>query len=462
LKIAVAGIVKNEIDILLEWIAYHRVVGISHFYIADNESNDGTRELLSALSRAGLVTTFDFPSHGEQKPQLPAYSRILRSCSPDIDVLAFIDADEFLLPTQEEASIVPLINRLFADESVSAVALNWAIFGSAGYLFAEDGLVIERFTKRARQDFPVNNHYKSIVRPGRVKSFVNPHHVRLNSGRYTDVQGNDLVQHSRHPLGGLSAGVIWENARINHYAVRSLEEFVVGKSQKGSACTNGRIKHKAYFLSHDKNDEVCLLASALAPKVHEELKRLEALVRRELPDVPADASASAPIGRWFRSRIQSVCYTPPRFVVRRVPSARIKSKIYNWHVDYPADRQLFEDDSQFRLSGWMLPIAAGGGIYRIYVRSARAVEYFEFNRQRDDVARKFHEQATVFPGPDGLHGFTHALPRSLAIAGFEMGFEAKGEQIPVIRVNVRTIFSREMMITRIKEGLRARLARFTG
>ena len=155
MKIAVAGIVKNEIDILLEWIAYHRVVGISHFYIADNESNDGTRELLSALSRAGLVTTFDFPSHGEQKPQLPAYSRILRSCSPDIDVLAFIDADEFLLPTQEEASIVPLINRLFADESVSAVALNWAIFGSAGYLFAEDGLVIERFTKRARQDFPV-------------------------------------------------------------------------------------------------------------------------------------------------------------------------------------------------------------------------------------------------------------------------------------------------------------------
>ena len=44
----------------------------------------------------GIVTVLDFPDVVGQKPQLPAYERILRSCSEDIDLLAFIDADEFL------------------------------------------------------------------------------------------------------------------------------------------------------------------------------------------------------------------------------------------------------------------------------------------------------------------------------------------------------------------------------
>ncbi|QVV62182.1 glycosyltransferase family 2 protein, partial [Leclercia sp. Colony189] len=46
LKLFVAAIIKNEMDALLEWIAYHRVVGVSGFIIADNGSNDGSRAFL--------------------------------------------------------------------------------------------------------------------------------------------------------------------------------------------------------------------------------------------------------------------------------------------------------------------------------------------------------------------------------------------------------------------------------
>lgn len=280
MKLAIAGIVKNENDALLEWIAFHRVVGASHFFIADNGSDDGTRELLVALSRAGVVTLFDFPSVGEQKPQLPAYARILRACPADIDVLAFIDADEFILPLEGEDSIIPLIERLFAPEDVSAVALNWANFGSSGQVFAEEGLVIERFTKRAAKAFGTNHHYKSLVRRGRVETFHNPHHANLRWGRYVDVLGRDMVLHSKHG-GGLSEELLWSGARINHYAVKSLEEFLVGKSRKGSASLHGRVKHKMYFQGHDRNEEVCILATALAPKVREEMARLEARIAPE-------------------------------------------------------------------------------------------------------------------------------------------------------------------------------------
>jgi len=64
LKLFVAAIIKNEMDALLEWIAYHRVVGASGFIIADNGSNDGSREFLGRLEKLGIVTVLDFPTVG--------------------------------------------------------------------------------------------------------------------------------------------------------------------------------------------------------------------------------------------------------------------------------------------------------------------------------------------------------------------------------------------------------------
>lgn len=277
MRLAVAAIVKNECDGLLEWIAFHRVVGVSHFVIADNGSDDGTRAVLAALARLGEATLLDFPTIGAEKPQLPAYAAILRKCPRDIDLLAFIDADEFMLPMDGAETLLPLMEQVFAGDDVSALALNWAIFGSGGQLFAEQGLVIERFTHRARQSFGVNHHYKSVVRPQCVAGFENPHQVNLLRGRYVDASGRDLRDHPKHG-GGLSAEVVWSGARVNHYAVKSLEEFVVGKSRKGSATQHGRVKHKAYFIGHDRNDEQCEIASALAPRVKEEMARLEARI----------------------------------------------------------------------------------------------------------------------------------------------------------------------------------------
>jgi hypothetical protein len=275
MRLAVAAIVKNEFDGLLEWIAFHRVVGVSHFVIADNGSDDGTRAVLAGLARLGVATLLDFPTIGAEKPQLPAYAAILRKCPRDIDLLAFIDADEFMLPMDGAETLLPLMEKVFAGDDVSALALNWAIFGSGGQLFAEQGLVIERFTRRAKQSFGVNHHYKSVVRPQCVVGFENPHQAMLLRGRYVDALGRDLRDHPKHG-GGLSAEVVWSGARVNHYAVKSLEEFVVGKSRKGSATQHGRIKHKAYFVGHDRNEEECALASALAPKVKHEMERLEA------------------------------------------------------------------------------------------------------------------------------------------------------------------------------------------
>jgi len=300
LKLFVAAIIKNEMDALLEWIAYHRVVGVSGFIIADNGSNDGSRAFLDGLERLGIVTVLDFPDVVGQKPQLPAYERILRSCSEDIDLLAFIDADEFLVPLDPEQSIATSLDKWFSDPSVSAVALNWSNFGSNGELFAEEGLVTERFTQRAPQQFNANKNFKSIVRPNSAIHFNNPHHVELRYGRYIDTLGNDLVSHPKHG-NGVSEEVVWNGVRVNHYVVKSLEEFLLGKHLRGSAATANRVKHKAYFKAHDRNDETCLLAAALAPKVKAEMAALQA----QLDALPEEESPQKS-DSWLATRVKKL------------------------------------------------------------------------------------------------------------------------------------------------------------
>ncbi|MGO0272806.1 glycosyltransferase family 92 protein [Escherichia coli] len=300
MNLYIAAIVKDEFAGLLEWIAYHRVVGVTGFVIADNGSRDGSRELLTSLARLGMVTVLDQPDVINQKPQLPAYERILRSCARDIDLLAFVDADEFLLPLSPDVSVVDFFTSCFNDESVSALALNWSNFGSSGELFAEEGLVTERFTQRAPLKFNVHHNFKSVVKPERVNHFHNPHFADLRFGRYIDAQGNDLVLHPKHG-NGVSAEVLWNGVRVNHYAVKSLEEFLLGKHLRGSAATANRVKHKAYFKAHDRNDETCLLAAALAPKVKAEMAALQA----QLDALPEEESPQKS-DSWLASRVKKL------------------------------------------------------------------------------------------------------------------------------------------------------------
>ena len=286
---------------MLEWIAYHRAIGVENFFIADNDSNDGTSEILEALAIHGIVQRMHFPTPEGGNVQMPAYTALLSRICGNCDVVAFIDADEYLLPMDGSSSLTPLLQQLFSDQRVSALGLNWANFGSGGALFAEDGLVIDRFTKRAKIGFGVHHHIKTLVRPERVTGFANPHFVYLSNGRYVDATGAEITTHPKHGKG-LSSNIVWTGARINHYATKSLEEFLIGKSRRGSATKKARVKHKKYFTSHDRNEEECLLATQFSGATKAEYERLTRLIESTL-DRPADILQTASRWRMLAQRL---------------------------------------------------------------------------------------------------------------------------------------------------------------
>lgn len=295
---AVGAIFKNEDAYLLEWLAFHRVIGFSRFMIADNGSSDLTRQMLAALEPHEPLTVLDFPDVEGKRPQLSAYNALISACPKDVDAIAFVDIDEFIVPMDGADSVTPALDEVFGDPEVSSLALNWACFGSSGKKFWEDGLVMERFIKRGLKTFPVNQHYKSVVRPDRVAYWDTPHHAQLTSGRLVDTSLRD-VQFRANTKHSLSHEVLWDKLRINHYVVKSVEEFVLKKSPKGSASKAGRVKHQRYFELHDKNARPCEEILRFVPAVKAEILRLEAIIAPAIRDgAPNEGSG---FKQWFRS-----------------------------------------------------------------------------------------------------------------------------------------------------------------
>ena len=93
--LSVVAILKNEGHYFKEWLDYHLLAGVDHFYLYDNESPDNQAEVAKPYVEAGLVDYFPFP--GEQK-QGAAYRDAIAKFKFQSRYMAFIDGDEFIFP----------------------------------------------------------------------------------------------------------------------------------------------------------------------------------------------------------------------------------------------------------------------------------------------------------------------------------------------------------------------------
>ena len=238
--LAVCAIAKNEGAYFKEWIEWHRSMGVEKFYIYDNESTDGTRQVLEPYIASGLVEYRYFPGY---HCQLAAYDDCLEKYRFEVRWLAIIDLDEFIVPIKDYA--IPTFLQRF--EKFPVVEVNWLIYGSSGAKKKEEGTVMERFKCHSLPEHPLNRHVKSIVNPRRVFSVIGCHEVARISGSAVDSHGHPIKRNfrDREPQQDV--------IRINHYAVKSYEEFKT-KQSRGRARGKNKFRGDAYFTMYDLND----------------------------------------------------------------------------------------------------------------------------------------------------------------------------------------------------------------
>jgi glycosyl transferase family 92 len=207
--LAICAIYRDEASYMKEWVEFHRLAGVQHFYLYDNNSVDDHRELLAPYVDRGEVTIRDWPM---EQGQRPAYDHCIAQNGRDARWIAFIDLDEFLFsPTGR-----PLTELLPAYERWPGVGANWAVFGPSGHLTRPTGLVTESYTKRLQTG--ENLQIKTIADPLRVDRATGVHRFTYKSLGHVD--------ENQYPItGGTTKTESRKLLQVNHYMTKSFEEF---------------------------------------------------------------------------------------------------------------------------------------------------------------------------------------------------------------------------------------------
>lgn len=183
-ELAIGAIFRDEAPYLKEWIEYHLLVGVEHFYLYNNLSSDDYKKVLAPYIKQGIVEIKDwsyaYTDIGRWAPiQCSAYNEILQKAKGKTKWLAIIDTDEFIVPLKKNH-----LPTLLADyDNFGALALNWQMFGTSHVPQIPDNkLLVETLLFKAPVDFAENIHVKCIVRPECIKVCGSPHCCELKSG----------------------------------------------------------------------------------------------------------------------------------------------------------------------------------------------------------------------------------------------------------------------------------------
>lgn len=260
---AIVSCMRNEGLFILEWLAYHQVIGFDHVTVVSNDCTDGSDALLDALATAGHLTHIRQTVPTGTPPQDSGMALVLDwARAHDVTWLLHIDSDEFLNITAGDGRLPDLMaNAAEAD----VIAIPWQLFGDAGITEWTPGMaVLPSFTRAEPAPEPRVTKSKCLFRAASFAAATdhNPRNPLVDAPRVVNPDGIPLNAASLyqdrssrfrpHDLAATNA-----TARINHYAVKSRDLFMM-KNDRGDG--QGKLGETKYHLgsnwhrSANKND----------------------------------------------------------------------------------------------------------------------------------------------------------------------------------------------------------------
>lgn len=241
-NIVICAIFKNEAPYLKEWIEYHKIIGVEHFYLYNNNSSDNYEEILRPYVESGEIDLIDWP---QAQGQIPAYRHCMETYRKTAKWIGFIDLDEYVVPRKD----VKLGDFLQNFKRVPSVAIYWKMFGTSGRLNRElSGLVTEDFVVCWKKHVDIGKcFYNTAYRPDMETSMV--HHRFISRDGLIRIPPVNIFGHF------LSYGrnVVDSNdfpIQINHYFTKSYWEYIT-KTKKGDVFFKVNPHDEEYFYRHE-------------------------------------------------------------------------------------------------------------------------------------------------------------------------------------------------------------------
>lgn len=219
-EVAICAMFRDEGNYLKEWIEYHRMLGVKHFYLYNNCSQDNFWEILQSYVKKGIVELFDVPfdsspfqdgAKTHNFVQVCCYTHAINLAKKNNKWLAIIDNDEFICPVVDSSIPEALQRYAYAG----GVVLFWQIYGTSNVWDLQPGeLMIEKLLYKGPNDSGVGQ-FKSIVKPEYVEECMDPHWTKTKK---RPLMYPNHVQF-RHSPGFKTLPV--DVIRINHYTYRT-------------------------------------------------------------------------------------------------------------------------------------------------------------------------------------------------------------------------------------------------
>jgi hypothetical protein len=253
---------RNEGPFILEWIAYHRLIGFEQMLICTNDCVDGSPALIDILEDRGLVRHLPCAPLPHEKAQLVAYRKAEAVLAADWPpVVMVLDADEFLNIHVGDGRVPALLG---AVPDATTFLVNWRVFGSSGHRDWSPDPVTRRFVRAAELASGVNWPYKTIfTNPRAYHCPLLPHGPGfaraecVNEIRVVDGGGVELPERyarSEEFLQSEPGTVTWALAQVNHYNTRSCADYLA-KHARGGGQGPERWARDENWAVFDRNEE---------------------------------------------------------------------------------------------------------------------------------------------------------------------------------------------------------------
>ncbi len=310
-NITIFTTMKNEGPYMLEWVAFHRSLGVDHFVIFTNDCDDGTDEIARRLQALG------YASHVENEVREggnPQHQMLRRARShPAVmsaDWLLCLDVDEFWNIRYGDHCFASLIQEVEQriGAQVDAISFAWKLFGSAGNTRFEDSPVTDTFVM-GDNEFPYHSSraygLKTLFRNNGKFTRFGPHRPKgIEEGKENEIAWSDAggKLFPADKVGWRAwQGFDHELGRLHHYSVRSLEGFLIKRDR-------GRTNHikvdqgQSYWRDMNANKVADASIQPVAARA--------APLLAELKDDPTLSRLHTEACDWHREKISEIKLRP--------------------------------------------------------------------------------------------------------------------------------------------------------
>lgn len=248
---SICAIFKNESVFLKEWIEFHLLAGIDHFYLYNNFSEDNYLDVLSPYIEKGLVTLTDWPF---ERGQLSAYKDCFDRYRKQTEWIAYIDLDEFIC-MKKETNITHWIKNF---SNYPSVYINWKMFGISGIKYNPKGtLVIERYTSCWEE---LSNAGKSFINTKFDFNEIGCHFSYPSLKRYglpaTILPVNEFKKSVHHWLCRTPFHKD-SSIQLNHYYYRSFEQYLYKAFKRSDALSSTGLNSRRIPGAFERQEQRC-------------------------------------------------------------------------------------------------------------------------------------------------------------------------------------------------------------